>query len=34
MKFRTFVLLGLIGAVALAVANAKDIERYLRLRSM
>ena len=34
MKLGTLVWLAVIGAALLAAANAKDIERYLRLRSM
>lgn len=34
MKMKTLLLLGVIGAVVFAVANAKDIERYLKLRGM
>lgn len=34
MKFRTLVLLALIGAAAIALANAKDVQRYLRLRNL
>jgi hypothetical protein len=34
MKLRTVVALALIGAALVAAANLKDIERYLRLRSM
>ncbi|MGH7911426.1 MAG: DUF6893 family small protein [Candidatus Dormibacteraceae bacterium] len=34
MKVRTVVLLGLIVGAALAIANAKDLQRYLRLRNM
>jgi hypothetical protein len=34
MKFSSLVLLALIGAAVLAVANAKDIERYMKIRSL
>jgi hypothetical protein len=34
MKLRTVLLLGVIGAAVLAMANAKDLQRYLRLRNM
>lgn len=34
MKLRTVFLLGVIGAAVLAMANAKDLQRYLRLRNM
>lgn len=34
MKLGSLVWLALLGAALLAAANAKDIERYLKLRSM
>lgn len=34
MKLSSLLLLAVAGAALLALANAKDIERYLRLRSM
>lgn len=34
MKLSTLLLVGLLGAAILLAANAKDLERYLRLRSM
>jgi len=34
MKMGSVVWLALIGAAVLAALNAKDIERYLKLRSM
>jgi hypothetical protein len=34
MKLGSLVWLALFGAALLAAANAKDIERYLKLRSM
>jgi hypothetical protein len=34
MKLRSLFLLAVVGAALLALANAKDLERYLRLRSM
>jgi hypothetical protein len=34
MKVRTLFMWALLGAVVLAAANAKDIQRYLRLRNM
>jgi hypothetical protein len=34
MKLGTLVALAVIGAALIAAANAKDIRRYLRLRSM
>jgi hypothetical protein len=34
MKLSSLVLLVLIGVGLLAAANAKDIERYLKLRGM
>lgn len=34
MKLKTIVLLGLLGAAALALLNAKDLQRYLQLRNM
>jgi hypothetical protein len=30
----TFLLLAIVGAAAAAALNARDIERYLRLRNM
>ncbi len=34
MKLRSLVWLAVIGAALLAAANARDIERYLKLRAM
>jgi len=34
MKFRTLLLLAVIGAAAIALANAKDVQRYFRLRNL
>lgn len=34
MKLGSLIWLALIGAVLLVAANARDIERYLKLRSM
>jgi len=34
IKLRSLVVLALLGAALLAAANAKDIQRYLRLRAM
>lgn len=34
MKLRTLLALALAGAALLVIANRKDIERYLELRSM
>ena len=34
MKLGSLVWVALLGAALLAAANAKDIERYLKLRSM
>jgi hypothetical protein len=34
MKLSSLLGLALIGAVVLIAANARDIERYLKLRSM
>ena len=34
MKLRSLVLLALIGAALLAVASARDIERYWKMRAM
>lgn len=34
MKLSTLLALAVAGLAALAIVNAKDIERYLKLRSM
>jgi hypothetical protein len=34
MKLRSLVWLALIGAALLAAANARDIERYWKIRAM
>jgi hypothetical protein len=34
MKLRSLFVIALIGAALFALASAKDVERYLRLRSM
>lgn len=34
MKLKSVVVLALIGAALLAAFNARDLERYLRLRAM
>ena len=34
MKLSSLVLLAAVGAALLAVASAKDIERYLKMRAM
>jgi len=34
MKLGSVIMLALIGAALLAAANARDIERYLKLRAM
>lgn len=34
MKLGSLIGLALLGAVLLALANARDIERYLKLRAM
>lgn len=34
MKFKTLLLLGVVGVAALALLNAKDVQRYLHLRNM
>jgi hypothetical protein len=34
MKLGSVIVLALLGAALLAAANARDIERYLKLRAM
>ena len=34
MKIKTILLLGLAGVAALALLNAKDLQRYLQLRKL
>lgn len=34
MKFKTLLLLAVVGAAAIALANAKDVRRYFELRNL